>query len=141
VRAHTAVPQPGGTEEPEPHWYDLLTTAPAGPGLGGPDVIDAEASGLTARDDASGDVDASTTSAGADIDTDFGHGHRGRDEDTPSDEPVEDVSLAWSVTTDATVDPADLDADAGVDLRPVDEGPTGEATGPDDEPPDTVDGG
>jgi len=139
VRAHTAVPQPAGTDEPEPHWYELLTTAPAGPGLDGPDVIDAEASGLTARDDASSDVDASTTPAGTDIDTDFGYGHRGPVEDAPAAEPVEDTTLTWPA--DATVDPADLDADAGIDLRLADEGLADEGMVPGDESPDTVDGG
>jgi hypothetical protein len=157
VRAHTAVPQPGGgSGEPEPHWYDLLTTAPVAPD-GGPDVIDAEASRLAEQADAVGGGDAPT----ADIDDDvidsgdpgsgdaepggFGSGavasgpfgHSQPDASEEAIGPVDDVALSWS--TDAGLDPAGLDTDAGIDLGPIAEGrDSGPAAG---DEPDAVDGG
>jgi hypothetical protein len=150
VRAHTAVPQPGGTGEPEAHWFDLLTTAPA-PGLGGPDVIDAEASGLAVADAPAAGPDTPGTPADADIDDDFGSGHRGPVEDVAGPAlvddaagpaPVGDAPLTWSATTEPTVDPADLDMGMGIDLRPTDEATApGDDAGPvSDEEPDAIDG-
>ncbi|MBX6751045.1 MAG: hypothetical protein IRY85_15450 [Micromonosporaceae bacterium] len=153
VRAHTAVPQPGGgTGEPEPHWYDLLTTAPA-PELGGPDVIDAEASGLAATDAPS--VDAGPgASAETDIDGDFAagdfgagdleYGYPGPVEDPAGLEPAEDATLGWPATTDATtdptIDPDAFDAGADLDLGPTDEGSvSADEAGPGEEP-DAMDG-
>lgn len=151
VRAHTAVPQPGGdTDVPEPHWFDLLTTAPT-PGVGGPDVIDAEVSDLAATDapaaDAPGGVEA-------DIDGDFGRGDTGSGGAGSGDPgagdpgagdiayghrgPIEDAAGPAEIwPADPTVGADGLDAGdmgTGIDLRPTDEAP---APGED---PDAIDG-
>ena len=148
VRANSAVPQPvEATGEPEPHWYDLLTTAPPVAGLGGPDVLDAEASALAAPGEPSIDAGASSATADFDLDAGFGHGHRGPAEDlahagepgedlTSAGEPGDDAAPLWSATTTPPFDSEGLGVDAGIDFGPRPGEGAAEASG---DEPDAID--
>jgi hypothetical protein len=131
VRANSAVPQAGGPAAiEEPHWYDLLATAPPVPGLvGGPDLLDAATAAAPSTDD--GGHQAASIDHG-DIDLDFGLGHRAPSgaEPTDSGEPTDPTPPSWSATTepaDTEPVPADpsLDADPGFvmdhDIDPEDD--------------------
>jgi hypothetical protein len=133
VRANSAVPQPSeGTGEPEPHWYDLLTTAPSVVGLTGTDALDAEAGVLAAPEPAldagdavdSAGADAAVNADAGDVDAGFGQGHRGPAEQLPAGGEAGDSGEAvapWSVATPPAIDSAGSE---GLELGPdLDFGP------------------